>query len=82
MAAVAGIVGAGFIVFVLVWFQPQKLFLNNTVNEPVPGVVQTNPAEESTATTGPAAATPGNTGAVRPIGARAGHCGLRQLPQP
>jgi Electron transfer DM13 len=65
MAAVAGIVGVGFIVFVLVWFQPQKLFLNNTVNEPVPGVLQTNPAEEGTATTGPAAATPGNTGAVR-----------------
>jgi hypothetical protein len=64
MAAVAGIVGAGFIVFVLVWFQPQKLFLNNTVNEPVPGVVQTNPAEEGTAATGPSAAA-SKTGAVR-----------------
>jgi hypothetical protein len=61
MAAAAGIVGAGFVVFVLVWFQPQKLFLNNTVNEPVPGVVQTNPAEEGTATTGPTAAAPGDT---------------------
>jgi hypothetical protein len=63
IAAVAGIAGAGFIVFVLVWFQPQKLFLNKTVNEPVPGVVQTNPAEESTAT-GSAAATPNSAGTV------------------
>jgi len=65
MAAVAGIVGAGFIIFVLVWFQPQKLFLNKTVNDPVPGVVTTNPAEEGMGATGPAAATPGNTGATR-----------------
>ena len=65
MAAFAGIVGAGFIVFVLIWFQPQKLFLNNTVNEPVPGVVKANPAEESAVATGPTAATPDNAGAVR-----------------
>src|SRR5215470_6379038 len=31
----------GFIGFVLLWFQPQKLFLSKTVSEPVPGVIQT-----------------------------------------
>ena len=44
---VALIVGAGLIGFVLAWFQPQKLFLNKTVNEPVPGVIQTAPAGET-----------------------------------
>lgn len=29
----------GLAVFVLVWFQPQKLFLDQTVNEALPGVV-------------------------------------------
>ena len=43
----AGILGIGFIVFVLVWFQPQKLFLNKTVNESLPGVIQTNGAAPS-----------------------------------
>src|SRR6266516_7144704 len=44
----AAVLGAGLITFVLVWFQPQKLFLNKTVNEPVPGVIQTAPAAETT----------------------------------
>jgi hypothetical protein len=43
----AAFVGVGLITFVLVWFQPQKLFLNKTVNEPVPGVIQTAPAAET-----------------------------------
>jgi len=43
----AAFVGVGLITFVLVWFQPQKLFLNKTVNEPVPGVIQTGPAAET-----------------------------------
>jgi hypothetical protein len=43
----AAFVGLGLITFVLVWFQPQKLFLNKTVNEPVPGVIQTAPAGET-----------------------------------
>jgi hypothetical protein len=42
----AAFLGVGLIIFVLVWFQPQKLFLNKTVNEPVPGVIQTAPAGE------------------------------------
>lgn len=29
---------AGLVVFVVVWFQPQKLFIEQTVNEGVPGV--------------------------------------------
>ena len=37
----AAFTGVGLLIFVLVWFQPQKLFLNKTVNEPVPGVIQT-----------------------------------------
>jgi len=39
----AAVVGVGLIIFVLVWFQPQKLFLNKTVSEPVPGVIATAP---------------------------------------
>jgi len=30
---VAGILAIGLVVFVLVWFQPQKIFLNTSVNE-------------------------------------------------
>jgi Electron transfer DM13 len=29
----------GLVVFVLVWFQPQKLFLDQTVNEALPGLI-------------------------------------------
>ncbi len=43
----AAVIGAGLIIFVLAWFQPQKLFLNKTVNESVPGVIQTAPAGET-----------------------------------
>jgi hypothetical protein len=43
----AAFLGVGLITFVLVWFQPQKLFLNKTVNEPVPGVIQPTPAAET-----------------------------------
>jgi Electron transfer DM13 len=37
-------VGVGLAIFVVVWFQPQKLFLNKTVNEPLPGIVGTTAA--------------------------------------
>jgi hypothetical protein len=46
----AALIGVGLIIFVLAWFQPQKLFLNKTVNEPLPGVIQTasaGPADRS-----------------------------------
>ena len=43
----AAFIGVGLIIFVLVWFQPQKLLLNKTVNESVPGVIQTAPAGET-----------------------------------
>jgi hypothetical protein len=41
------LIGAGLVIFVLLWFQPQKLFLNKTVNDPVPGVIETAPAGEA-----------------------------------
>ena len=44
IGAAAAFIGVGFIIFVLLWFQPQKLFLNKTISEPVPGVIQTAPA--------------------------------------
>ena len=44
ISGAAAFVGVGLIAFVLVWFQPQKLFLNTTVNEPVPGITGTAPA--------------------------------------
>ena len=47
ISASAAFIGVGLIVFVLVWFQPQKLFFNQTVNEPVPGVIQTAPAGDT-----------------------------------
>ena len=40
----AAVIIAGLVLFVLVWFQPQKLFLNKTVNEPGPGITGTAPA--------------------------------------
>src|SRR5271165_451696 len=43
----AALTGVGLIIFVLAWFQPQKLFLNKTVNEPLPGVIQTAPAGDT-----------------------------------
>jgi len=47
IGAAAAFIGVGLVIFVLVWFQPQKLFLNKTVNEPAPGVIQTAPAGEA-----------------------------------
>ena len=44
ISAAAALTGVGLLIFVLVWFQPQKLFLNKTVNESVPGLIQTAPA--------------------------------------
>ena len=35
-ALVVGVILVGLVVFVLVWFQPQKLFLNQTVEESAP----------------------------------------------
>jgi Electron transfer DM13 len=43
----AAVIGAGLVLFVLVWFQPRKLFLNKTVNEPGPGITGTAPAGEA-----------------------------------
>jgi hypothetical protein len=43
----AAVIGAGLVLFVLVWFQPQKLFLNKTVNEPGPGIMGTASAGEA-----------------------------------
>jgi len=43
----AAFIGVGFIIFVLLWFQPQKLFLNKTISEPAPGVIQTAQAGET-----------------------------------
>jgi hypothetical protein len=44
ISAAAALIGVGPVIFVLLWFQPQKLFLNKTVNEPVPGIIDTAPA--------------------------------------
>jgi hypothetical protein len=40
LSSVAGVLAVGFVVFVLVWFQPQKLFLDQKVNEALPGVLE------------------------------------------
>lgn len=49
----AGILGVGLIIFVLVWFQPQKIFIEETASEARP----TAPAVTATGTS-PAAAGP------------------------
>src|SRR6266511_505828 len=56
------ILGVGLVVFVLVWFQPQKAFLNTTVNE-------TLPLGEPSASTGPSGSATG-PGSVQAILAR------------
>ena len=67
IVAAAAFAGAGLITFVLVWFQPQKLFLNKTVNEPAPGIIQTAPAGETSH-----GATAGGSAAPRPEVLRTG----------
>jgi Electron transfer DM13 len=52
ISATAAFTGVGLLIFVLVWFQPQKLFLNKIVNEPVPGVIQTAGEANRNATAG------------------------------
>jgi hypothetical protein len=39
VTGVGAVLGAGLIVFVVLWFEPQKYFLNQTVNEAAPGVI-------------------------------------------
>jgi hypothetical protein len=55
-SVLALVVGIVFVVFVLAWFQPQKLFYDKTVNEGLPGVIQS--AAPPTATPSPAASIP------------------------
>src|SRR6266702_5575555 len=52
ISAAAAFTGVGLLIFVLVWFQPQKLFLNKIVNEPLPGVIQTAGEANRNATPG------------------------------
>ena len=69
---------AALVVFVLVWFQPQKLFIDERVEEPIPTVapqtvttaaVTSSPAQTTkVATTGETAATPATTPAPPPAG--------------
>lgn len=49
-AGIAGIVVAGA-VFVIVWFEPQKLFIDERVDEPLPTVVATTTTTTPTTTT-------------------------------
>jgi hypothetical protein len=51
----AGVIGVGLIIFVLVWFQPQKIFLEETANEARPEAPAASPT--GVATSAPAAGT-------------------------
>jgi hypothetical protein len=53
----AVVLGLVFAVFLLLWFQPQKLFLDQTVNEALPSVSPRAPATPAS----PGVATPGTT---------------------
>jgi hypothetical protein len=56
--SVAGTVGLALVVFVLVWFQPQKLFLDQKVDEALPGVIG-SPAAASPVPAASITASPG-----------------------
>jgi hypothetical protein len=51
VVALLGGLAVAAVVFVLVWFQPQKYFLNTTVNEAAPRRIVANPVDPSTGTT-------------------------------
>ncbi len=53
VVAVVGVLAAAAVVFVLMWFQPQKYFLNTAVNEAAPRGVVVNPVDPSTGATPP-----------------------------
>jgi hypothetical protein len=57
---VSGVVlaGIGLAIFVLVWFQPQKLFIDDTVNEAVPAAVTDVVVDDAAAPVGSPTATP------------------------
>ena len=48
----AAVLGIGLAIFVLLWFQPQKLFLNQTVDEALPSAAPASPAAPVQATAG------------------------------
>jgi Electron transfer DM13 len=52
LSSSAAALGVVFVVFVMVWFQPQKLFLDQKVNEALPGVIESAPAPPAVAPTG------------------------------
>jgi hypothetical protein len=61
IAPLLALLVVGLVVFVLVWFQPQKLFLNQTVNE---GLPSSSPA---TLPSGPFSTSPPRTPAPGPV---------------
>ena len=56
----AGVVGVGLIIFVLVWFQPQKIFLEETSNEARPTAPAATATGSAPAATGPVTLASGN----------------------
>jgi len=68
IAVGAGIGFAGFIVFVLVWFQPQKLFIDDRVDEALPTAATTTTADPDVTTTGGTTTTEGTTTTIGPAG--------------
>jgi Electron transfer DM13 len=50
-ATVIGVGGVAVVIFLLVWFQPQALFIDNVVDDTIPGA---QPAPTTTTTTEPA----------------------------
>lgn len=63
LVAAGGAIAASAVVFVLVWFQPQKLFIDERVDEALPGLS----APEAAATTGaPTTAAPETTTTTSP----------------
>lgn len=57
-SSIAAGLGVGFVVFVLVWFQPQKLFLDQKVNEGLPGAIESPAAAAPSASAASAAPSP------------------------
>ena len=65
----AAILAAMFVVFVLVWFQPQKLFLDQKVNEGLPGVIGSSarPSAPGPSASAPTAPTPTTSPKAPPL---------------
>jgi hypothetical protein len=66
LSVLLAFLAVALVAFVLVWFQPQKLFYDRTVNEALPGVIQTGGGSVPAAPSAPAPTTASASPAPQP----------------